>query len=422
MRQRVSVSGRWVAATLAVAALVVAGCTSGSAAGPSHSPAEVSSTQSPSSSAPASTTTPVAPPSKSTSTPPPPSIAGLQVADVTFVGSAGWALGTAACRTGSGRCAAIAHSTDSGKSWRGFSSPKVNVFVPSISSAESCKDPCVGSIRFATTKVGYLFGSAPLSSADRGALFMTTDGGRSWTRQAGGADALESLDGNVIRVVDKGGCPPGCTYRVQTSAIGGTSWKTVALPGAPGGGDGVQLVRTGHVSALEVYANPAGGANNETAVLWTSVDNGAHWTRRGEPCPQSSGGEVDSRTLSSAPDGSLTILCTSRTASGNSFTTTSTNGGASFHPGSRTALGGGDISAFGAASSKIFLVSSDDTYRSTDGGRHFARVGSNSGGSPGQLAWLGFASTTLGHAVSIDRRTIWTTTDSGRTWNGAAFH
>jgi photosystem II stability/assembly factor-like uncharacterized protein len=286
----------------------------------------------------------------------------------------------------------------------------VNVDVPGFEGA-GCAAPCVRFIRFATPAVGYLFGGGR-----SGALLMTTDGGNHWQRQPGDADALESLDGNVIRV-SAGACdPPGCRYRAEVSGIGGTSWRPVALPGPVTVTTvGTQLVRTGSRSYLVVYGNPAGGAGSARSVLWTSGDDGAHWTHRGEPCPQTSR-EVDSWRLTSAADGSASVLCQARGGTVQPFTATSTDGGAHFVPGSRTALGGANISAFAAASASVLLVSSDDTYRSTDGGRHFARLSANGGSSPGPLGWLGFASGSVGHAISVDRRSLWLTTDGGRSW------
>jgi hypothetical protein len=120
--------------------------------------------------------------------------------------------------------------------------------------------------------------------------------------------------------------------------------------------------------------------------------------------------------MTSAPDGSVAVLCRDRFG-GRVFTAVSTDGGAHFVAGSGSALGSADISAFAAASASVLFVSSDETYRSTDGGRHFARLSANSGSSPGPLGWLGFASATVGHGVSVDRRTLWLTTDAGRTWS-----
>jgi hypothetical protein len=400
-------------AAAALSLLLLAGCTSSTNGSGSTNRSGTSSTttapSTPSTSAPPTTT-----PASSSTAPVPRSgpLNGFQISDLTFVGAEGWALGTVGCVQTSGRCTALAHSTDNGRNWRSIVAPPVHVEGPA--GGGSCADPCVQHVRFASRSTGYLFGVQ--------ALYLTTDSGRHWRRQSGGADALESLDGNVIRVDDRGGCPPGCTYTVRTAAIGSASWHAVTLPGPPGLGDGVALARTGSHAYLLVGGNPAGGAENEKSRLWTSADDGAHWTNRGEPCPQGGSREVDSSLLSTSDDGAAAVLCTTRGGSGRSFVAISTNGGASFRAGSRTALGGAPVSALGLASSATVLLSSDDTYRSTDSAQHFARLSSNSGSSPGVLGWLGFASATVGHAISVDRRSIWTTTDGGRSWGSGHLH
>jgi len=69
----------------------------------------------------------------------------------------------------------------------------------------------------------------------------------------------------------------------------------------------------------------------------------------------------------------------------------------------------------------VLLVSSDDTYRSIDGGQTWSRLGANSGSDPGQVSWIGFENGTVGRAISTDGRTVWTTTDAGSTWTGHTF-
>lgn len=331
---------------------------------------------------------------------------GVRVLDLTFVGAnEGWALASANCVYAPGTCTALLRTTD-GTTWHSMPGASFNV-----AGVGSCADPCVQHLRFADDRIGYAFGPD--------ALFMTRDGGTSWARQPGGADALETLAGNVIRVVDPHNCPPGCTYSVEVATVGSDAWRPIDLPGPQGGGDSVQLALTGHFAALQVYGNPAGGAP-ALSVLFTSSNDGATWTRRGEPCPQPAGGrsaanEIDSSTLTAAVDGSITILCTTRGGTGPQFTTTSTDGGATFVPGNRIALYGARVSAFAAASAGTVLVSSDRTYRSTDGGHHFVVTADIVG-----VQWLGFESNVLAHAISKDNRIVWTTHDAGRTW--AAHH
>jgi len=358
-----------------------------------------------------STVTPPSSPAPTSSLAPVPRsgpLNGFVVADVTFVGTQGWALGTVGCTQSSGRCSALAHTTDNGRSWRSITPPPVNVAVPGLD-AGGCASPCVSSIRFATAGVGYAFGGG-----GHGALLMTTDAGHHWRRQSGDAVALESLDGNVIRVADGGCDPPGCRYSVTLSAIGGRSWTSATLPGRSGAAVGVQLARTGSHAYLLATGHTAGGAQDARSTLWTSADDGRSWRNRGEPCPQGAQ-EVDSTLLAPAADAVVVVLCRNRTGA-RTFVAISTDGGAHFTAGSRTALGAAPVGALGAAGANDVLVSSDDTYRTTDGGRHFVRLGANGGSSPGSLGWLGFASPTVAHAVSLDRRTLWVTTDGGTSW------
>jgi hypothetical protein len=336
----------------------------------------------------------------------------VSVIDLTFVSNDdGWALATADCLNGSGKlCTAMLRTNDGGQAWRSIANPPVNV------PPADCADPCVDHIRFANDKIGYAFGAS--------ALFMTTDGGQHWTRQSGGASALETLDENVIRVSTD--CLPGCPYRVQVAPIGSTSWQAVTLPGVQAGmNSGVSLARTGSRAFIDIYGHTAGGAQNATSVLYSSTNDGATWTRRGEPCPQigtgAAGNEVDSTAMTSAADGSVTLLCTPRGGSDPQFTTTSTDAGATFHHGKTDALGSAPVSALGAGSSAVLVVANGDTFRSSDSGQRFTRAGANGGTTPGDAKWFGFESTTVGRAVSEGGRAVWTTRDGGKTWTSYTF-
>jgi photosystem II stability/assembly factor-like uncharacterized protein len=333
----------------------------------------------------------------------------FSVIDLTFVGPYGWALGSADCTSGAGQggvCAAMARTTDDGATWHSMVGPPTNVPL------KACAEPCVQSVRFATTSVGYVFG--------HDALFMTTDGGRSWQRLAGGADALESLDGNVVRVSSS--CIPGCPPIVQTSAIGSTTWVRRTLPaGAPG--FGVRLVRAGSDVYLLTMGHVAGGAQSATSVLFTSADDGATWSARGEPCPQgandgASNGERDSVAVAAAGDGSAVALCTPRGGTDSSFVAVSTDHGATFH-GTAGDLGSIPGGVVAAASARTLLVMGDVLYRSSDGGASWRRVQHDSIG-PLTASWFGFESPTQGRVVE-GGTIIWTTRDGGLTWSSVRF-
>jgi hypothetical protein len=395
---------------------MLAGCSS---SGGSGNPASGSAT--PSTASTTATTTATATATKthtSTSHAPSPETAApklthFRVADVTWIGSQGWALGGADCLSGKGTCDAIEHTADGGKHWASMPAPRANIAVPGVTSG--CAAPCVSGLRFATSKIGYAFNGLAASGP---ALFMTLNGGHTWGRLAGGAIALEAANGDVVRLTSSGsGCPGPCHIGVETGPAGGTAWTRRSLGGTPQS-YGLVFARTGQRVYLLAEGHVAGGGEHAFSQLYRSSNGGVSWHRGGEPCPQSgTKTEVDSSDLSSAPDGALALVCRDRGAPERQFVITSTNGAASFHAGSKTALGSAPATTLGAATAQVLVLTGDDAYRSTDGGNHFVRLGANSGSSPGRLAWLGFASPSVGHGISADRRSIWTTTDGGRSWS-----
>lgn len=347
----------------------------------------------------------------------PPSLTNVHVLDATFVGPKdGWLLANAKCLDGKpGQCTAMLRTTDGGTHWTSFKPPPANVPAANIVGVQNCATSCVNHIRFATAKTGYAYGPST--------FYMTTDGGSSWTEQPGGAVALETLDGNVIRVTTtQPGCgPPGCMYAVETSDIGSSKWTPRTLPGSYDGGMtvGADLVRADQDAYVLVRANTAGGAGSARSTLFRSSDDGATWHNAGEPCPQLPGyGEVDSASVA-AGHGQVGVTCVTRQAPQHAFVAVSPDGGAHF--GARGKL---------LASSTELLVGDPTTvllsapasgtgavYRSTDGGGQWIQVP----GVLGPVSWLGFESTTVGRIISGDGRTIWTTNDAGAHWTPFTF-
>lgn len=374
------------------------------------------------STAPTPTPSPTAPATRSTAPNPPPathvtpkevSLTHFQAIDLTFVGTEnGWALGTADCLNGSGGpCAAMVRTTDGGATWHGMKPPPAN--VPLL----VCAAPCIQHIRFATSQIGYAWGPS--------AFFMTTDGGVNWQRQPGGADALETLDGNVIRVVDQagGGCVPGCDYNVQTAPIGSATWRSIDLPGTYDNGSttGVALVRVGNRAFIEVFGHPAGGGRDATSLLYTSTDDGMSWTRHGEPCPQSPGHEADGSAIVAAADGSVVVLCVPRGAPAPSFTTVSSDGSAPFRASGPLPADAADSGLLGAASQQVqFVLSTTALYRSADVGQTWQSVPAVTVG-PGEPIFVGFESASVGRVVTDTGRAIWTTRNAGLTWTQHPF-
>lgn len=343
--------------------------------------------------------------SRTASVPPPSGLANVQVTDLTFYGDdTGWALGSADCVNGPGRCTAVLHTTD-GQHWAGM--PGADFNVPD--SQGQCADPCVLHIRFANLDIGYAFGDS--------AFFMTHDGGQSWQRQPGGAVALETLDDNVIRVTGSGsGCPGPCITGVETAAVGSTDWTASDFPaGAAEFTGGVHLARgNGGDAYVLVTRNPAGGAQDETSTLYRSTDKGQTWQNVGEPCPQT-GQEVDSFAIAGGDQGRVSVLCERRMAPPNYRVATSTDAGLHFATQPGEIPGNPGVLA-GDPATVLVVAGFGGMARSTDGGATWQHVTDVTG----DIGWVGFESTTVGRAVSADGSTIWTTRDGGLTWHAAS--
>jgi photosystem II stability/assembly factor-like uncharacterized protein len=367
---------------------------------PGTAPASVLSTPSPTH----THSTPTSqPPSKTVSTNPGPTgLSGVQITDLTFAYGQGWALGSADCLSGPGRCTALWHTVD-GRHWTSMGGEQFNV-----TGVKNCADPCVNTIRFATQQIGYAFGPT--------ALFMTTDGGASWQRQKGGALQLETLDSNVIRVTGtSSGCPGPCIDGIETSAVGSTDWTSSNFHPASSSVNTVLLARgNGGYAYLLVARNPAGGASDETSTLYRSVDKGLTWRPVGEPCPQHRQ-EVDSVSVAGGDEGRAAVLCMTRQAPNRYRVATSTNGGATFadQPG-RIPI----AASFLTGDPNTVLVAAGDggMARSIDGGQTWQPITDVTGA----IGWVGFESQQVGRALSADGTTIWTTRDAGATWHRAS--
>ena len=349
---------------------------------------------------PSATTTPVVRPGATLTVP---GRTHVRIKDMSVVGNDVWALAWADCTGGvNSSCATLLHSADDGATWRAVAAPVVTVEQTACTTT-----PCLDSIRFATPDVGYVFG--------RSTMFMTTDGGRTWVQELGAA-ALETLDGNVIRVVPApSSCiPPGCTYTAQTAAIGSTSWHDTGLQATANGmSTGVSLVRVSSEAVLVVYGHPAGGAGNARSNVYLSSDDGATWQNRGEPCAQGPV-ETDTTAVTAAADGALLVLCTRREAPGGQFVATSNDAGATFH--AAAIVDESARSLLAAPTRAHAFLGSPGLSRSTDGGATWTPILRND-----SLTWLGFESMTTGAAVSGDGTTIYRTSDGGATWIAHTF-
>jgi hypothetical protein len=385
--------------------------------------------QFPSQTATESPSRPTAPPVTGRPGPPQGSaLAGSFLMDLTWVSDQrGWALAAAPCA--GGLCPRVAATGDGGRSWTALPVPPG--FIQDANGTVNCdRVACVSQIRFATARVGYLFGPA---------LFQTDDGGRSWQRKPSRpVEALEPSAGTVVRIVyDHGGCPGPCTRAVQETTAGSGTWHTLLrIPFASSSGSvAAQLVRQGSsVLYLPIYGHVAGGAGTAHTVTFRSTDGGNSWQQLADPCGGTGRNEHDASGLAAAPGGFVAVLCQPRAGTGLTFVLTSADYGSSWSP-PRVVPGGTPhyLNLIAAASPGRLVVATGGvqgsgpfTYRlvaSADGGLRWstAITGATQVNpwAPG-ASFLGFEDSRVGRWIS-DERDIWTTRDGGRRWLRRAF-
>lgn len=325
----------------------------------------------------------------------------------------GFAVGTAPCAQG--RCVHVLRTGDGGGSW----SDTAGDGLPT-----SCEASCPTRVRFADTDVGYLFGPT---------LFMTTDGGASWTHQPGlSTYGLETARGTAVRVVTDRGCP-GCRFEVQRSAVGTSGWATVQRSGLLR--SDAELARQVHDVVIALKANPAGGAGDAHTSLLLSRDDGATWTTRRDPCGSTSSndtGEVDATHVVLSLAGDVVALCRRRErldSGGSTSVTLSGNGGATFS--APTGLPPGyDAGRVTGAGQGLLLAETyrpDDArtavlQRSTDGGRTWTEVARAAlPGGETDAPYLAFSTTSVATWVPQPGTSVWRSSDGGVTWSQHPF-
>lgn len=324
---------------------------------------------------------------------------GFRVVDLTFTGAdVGFALGRYPCAAG--QCAAVARiSGTTNPTWR------LVTGQPGFTASSAAGSGQVGHVRFADRSHGYAFGPDT--------LWSTGDGGRSWQRTSGGADAIEIADGNAVRVSHSGDCRVGCRYELSQAAVGSTDWQPAAVAGAFPSGTAVLTARSGRGVFLVV-------GNGAADALYASDDDGRTWTQR-QPdlCRGSEAGGTGPATavsLATAADGTVTTLCR-RADRRTSYTLTSTDAGRTFDGvGSAQALGA-PATTVAVARRGVLLICAERLYRSTDGGASWTPGPRDAGGGPGAaVSFLGFEDDNTGRWVNGNGSTVWTTDSAGQAW------
>ncbi|WP_270889157.1 sialidase family protein [Pedococcus sp. 5OH_020] len=239
-----------VAAAAAIAGAVGLGVLQGKGGGPDHvdvasstrtsAEVQVSSTTRPGTrtvTGPVSASGPTTSPSRSTSTPPPTGGAPRPLPvprsfDIASMSNAGgghlFALGAATCP--GGPCTAVVASDDDGRSWASRSS-LTGLRTSGARVTPDRPDQLVG-LRFASDRIGYVFGSV---------VRRTSDGGRTWHAVDVGGRVVLSLetDGRQVWMATAGSCTHGGSRRgchdlqPRTGAVTQDSTRPVAVPSMP---------------------------------------------------------------------------------------------------------------------------------------------------------------------------------------------
>jgi hypothetical protein len=312
----------------------------------------------------------------------------FRATDATFYGTAqAWLLGSADCLKGSVQpCPAMAHTDDSGKTWRSVPNPPGNPTQ----------------LRFANPETGYAFSTSRLD--------MTTNG-TDWVRQPGGALALETLDGDVIRVEQRvASCSGLCADVVETAPVGSSKWTPSTL--APIKARSVELERTHGHAFLLVRDTAASTPGRPVSALYSSDDNGIVWQSRGDVCTKL-GSAYSATSIAVGADGAtLHVLC--RSVHGR-WGIVSGGRRATLPPGA----GRYPLVELGAADARTLFVVADRLYRSADGGQTWHAVLRYAPNS--DLGAPEFENAEVGRWFTDGGRVMWTTTDSGYTWQGVSF-
>lgn len=163
--------------------------------------------------------------------------AGFQPLSVTFVSAAeGWVLGSAPCATG--RCPAIAHTLDAGKTWKRIPAPNTKIGTQPLGGSPNVTTPGIAGLRFADANDGWAFGPE---------LWATHDGGATWKQldvlTGGTVVALESARGTTHAVLYDG----AQDFRIASAPFAGDAWgvSPVKIPVGAGPVPNIQLVLSG---------------------------------------------------------------------------------------------------------------------------------------------------------------------------------
>lgn len=323
----------------------------------------------------------------------------------------GWALGAASCGSKACNRLALGGTSNGGRTWFPLPAPPAQ----SAWAGATAANAAVGSIRFADSNIGWIFGPAVLG---------TWTGGRTWIRERvpGSVLALAS-DGSTWAIDRPCARPFHCrlVLLITWPAIR-TWWRLSSLPRGADGRD-LQLVRTLTGQAwLSSAQQMTGGVM--TSSLFTTRDAGRTWQRLPDPCRLV--GFV--QRLAARDSHRLWLLCAGEPSGGAQlkWLYVSQDGGlhwaltSSTQSGVRRLPSGGYVHSFAASdASHLWLALNRGTlFESADGGRSWSAAVPIERANPGGGG--------VGPVVFVDPRHGWfanwphavfRTDDGGRHWS-----
>lgn len=251
---------------------------------------------------------------------------------------------------------------------------------------------------------------------------MTTDGGRTWLKQAAPANVedLEISNGTVYAIVTGGsGCPAACGPVLEASPAGTASWRSLNAP-AISKGFGERVIAQGPDLYYIAFGHPAGGAPDAQSTIARSINGGATWQTEHDPCGPTptadSTSEMDAASLAAAPGGFVAVLCNPRQfGSGSEYVLTSKDAGTTFGP--PMTIGTSTMGTIAAGSAANLAVAGFGVSVSHDGGATW-NMTLPLQKNPTGTDFLGFEDATTARA-SLGAGTLYTTTDAGGTWTSA---
>ncbi len=279
----------------------------------------------------------------------------------------------------------------------------------------NAEDGWVSDVAFATPSIGYLYGPA---------LFVTTDGGLTWHRQAGLMVQTMAIDGTrALRVSYTGvGCPGPCQSTLQAAPVGSDTWHTLVKP-TNLSDVGSQILSSGNDIFLALYGNLAQGA--QPATIYRSLDGGNSWSTLADPCVAAAHLYVLTQ-LAATTSGTLDGLCSS--ARSNTTLSIVSHSDGSRWDAPQLIPGGAPFGLIAAAGPTTVAVATPDTggsgpytaelLVSTDSGHHWTTAAKRSYELHLNTivpSWLGFETPEVGRWVWGSNE-IWTTSNGGRSW------